>query len=406
MGNKQQKAGVEIAFPPTGIRAPETHRRHDRDYFLDEFAASGKCFRQAGPEEAVRQKFVQFLLRDVGVPTDMLKTEDAIMHYAPSRRGRADIVGFAPKEPQSADMACTPLFVVECKEPSTELDDGVLKQALRYAAALKCRLVITTNGRGVRAYRVRRGKPQPLAAMPSYADMLGKEVRLRPAPPPWTRPARSKLKRMSKREIPLDERLGDCLGSSTTGDAAQLALELAALLFDESTESKPWRKRGHVFSPRGLGHVTPRNPSGGSWHGMYRHWLVRPDEGGADARLVSVSVMASSKGKSMLLTALDQDDRTANRLQLELDRFVVVKGHKARVFHNGRLNGGLLGGTNQAMIEWLQHQAPHLLDDVGRVHLGVLPMDRGMKWSDVRPLVVRCAEYALARDAFKRHLAG
>ncbi len=108
----------------------------------------------------------------------------------------------------------------------------------------------------------------------------------------------------------------------------------------------------------------------------------------------------------MLLIATDRDGRTGNALQLALDDFVVFGGRNAHIFHNGRMRGGVQGATKQAMLDWLGQEARHLLDDDDRVRLGTLPVDRRIEWSDVRELVVRCTEYAFAREAFMRKLTG
>ena len=282
------------------------------------------------------------------------------------------------------------------------MDHDVKRQVLKYARDLNARFAIMTNGRELCAYQIVRGKPERLTAMPSYAGMVGNRVPRAAAPEPWIRPSTSKLAQMSRKEINLDERLGGCLGRSTRGETANLVLELASLLLDEGQGPGVWSAGGLKMSPEGLKHVTPRNPSGGNWSGLYRQWLVRTRCGGH--RLVSVAVMAAWNDKSMLLIGTDQKGRTANALQLALDEFMVLGQNEARMTHNGRMRGGVKCATKAAMLDWLEDEAPHLLDADGVVDLGVLPVGRRLRWSHLRCLVVRCTEYALAREEFMRRL--
>ena len=396
------KGTGDIAFPPKGIRKPKTYMSEGEACYEDRFAARGRRFRRATPEEDVRQKFLKFLQRDVGVPDDMLKTEDAVSHHSRSGTGRADIVGLAPSEDSRTGKK--PLFVVECKKLDWPLDDDVTRQVSHYARRLKARFALTTNGKELKAYQIAGRRLDRLAAIPSYDEMLDDRVWVRPAQVTWVRPRYSKLVRMSLDEINLDERLCGCMGSSTSDGVAELAVEFAGLLLAEGEAPGRWNARGTKMSPRGLGHVTPRNPSGGpGWEGMYRQWLV---QGSANARLVSLAVKGAWNGKTMLMVATDQQGRTGNVLQLSLDDFVVLEGNKARIFHNGRMRGGVKGASMAAMIDWLRNEAPQLLDDEGNVDLGFLPVGRRQNWRDARRPILRCVEYGFAREAFMRALTG
>lgn len=395
MAEHQQRAS-NIAFPPKGIEKPKMYISDGKKSYFDRFAAQGGRYREATPEEDVRQTFVSFLRRDVRVPNDMLKTEDAVAHYVRLGRGRVDIIGLAKQD--------VPLFVVECKRLGLPLDDDVKRQAVNYAKKLEARFAMLTNGNELKAYQIGSGERELLLSiMPSYSEMLEDQSLAMPVHVPWVRPPWPELQRMSMEEINRDQRLQGCLGESTPSGAARLAIELAGLLLDESETPECWSARGMAMYPMGIGHVTPRNPSGGiGWEGRYRQWRVPQ---GANNRLVSVAVMGMSEnGKTMLLVGTDQNGRTGNALQLALDDFVNLEGDEARIHHNGRMRGGVTGASNAAMIAHLRSEAPHLLGQEGNVDLGALPMNRRLEWPDARRLIFRCAEYALARESFMHGL--
>ena len=129
--------------------------------------------------------------------------------------------------------------------------------------------------------------------------------------------------------------------------------------------------------------------------------------------MVGLALLAAWNGKSTLLLTTDQPGRTAAVLELALDDFVDPSGNPARLHHNGRMRGGVKGATMEAMLDWIADHAPHLLGagDPGapprrrrHVDLGVLPLDGRLEWGDIRDLVIRCAEYGFAREAFMADL--
>ena len=120
--------------------------------------------------------------------------------------------------------------------------------------------------------------------------------------------------------------------------------------------------------------------------------------------MVSLAVLSDWLDKTRLLVATDEEGRTKARLELPLDDFVRIDANQACVSHSGRTQGGLIGATNAAMLDWLDQRSPHLIGEDGRVNLGTLPVGRRIQWGDARNLIVRLVEYAFAREAFVRDL--
>ena len=91
------------------------------------------------PEEEVRQWFIRVLEREMGVPEHMMRSEVAFTFGSSKKKYRADILVFGKDT--------SPVAVVECKRPGTELDSEVLEQALRYNMVMGAPWIMITNGR-------------------------------------------------------------------------------------------------------------------------------------------------------------------------------------------------------------------------------------------------------------------
>ena len=91
------------------------------------------------PEEEVRQWFIRVLEREMGVPEHMMRSEVAFTFGSSKKKYRADILVFGKDT--------SPVAVVDCKRPGTELDSEVLEQALRYNMVMGAPWIMITNGR-------------------------------------------------------------------------------------------------------------------------------------------------------------------------------------------------------------------------------------------------------------------
>jgi len=97
--------------------------------------------RPVTPEELVRQKFVKFMHKKLGIPFEAIKTEEPLSHYIKNNKDRMDIC--VERETNSINKI---VMVVECKAPEVALTEEVYDQAKRYAEPLNIPIIIVTNG--------------------------------------------------------------------------------------------------------------------------------------------------------------------------------------------------------------------------------------------------------------------
>lgn len=90
------------------------------------------------PEERVRLRMVEFLVREAGFSPNRITTELPVKAYRDQTALRADILCF--------DAFLRPLLLIECKAESVRLDEKVAMQAAKYNSTVKAPYVMVTNG--------------------------------------------------------------------------------------------------------------------------------------------------------------------------------------------------------------------------------------------------------------------
>lgn len=125
------------------------------------------------PEESVRQWFIDVLHREIQVPMNKMMSEvhlqsgkiTSMINRHLRKDYRADILVYARDS--------SPLLLVECKRPETELDSETAAQALRYCGILGVRYMVITNGSKSFAARSDNGGNMVfLDKLPVYEEML------------------------------------------------------------------------------------------------------------------------------------------------------------------------------------------------------------------------------------------
>ena len=384
-------------------------------YYLDPTGPTR--LRAALPEENVRQQFIKFLTDEsrVGVPLSTLTTEDPVSHHGAHHRGRMDIFCKLPGDIR--------LFVVECKEPSSELDtEQHLRQVHRYAKQVRCKLAILTNGDTTYVYDFKtdnraRARAWPRLprlgdlqqcklelrnnTVPTFQEMLLMENATYERLPAWHRPAWEGLPKSV--EDLRDKRFKEMIGEYSGIDRIRWMASLGSLLLD-ARSVRAWQSATLGVKDRGTAKVSPTNRSGGDWRGEYRGFLVTRDHAEhAEPQIARFRMAADWKGKTTLVVAVDDENgKTRNQLQLDMDFADTVEqsGKTAIIWHNGRLGGGVKGRTKAALIDYARRCAPRLVKGE-YVRLGEIPINRHVKWSDAREFITNCIEYALLRKRFR-----
>lgn len=88
------------------------------------------------PEEEVRQKFLNYLIRVKGYPLSRIAVEKELTINGLKKR--TDVLYF--------NKQAKPVLLVECKAPGVKISQRTFDQAFRYNLNLGVRIIVITNG--------------------------------------------------------------------------------------------------------------------------------------------------------------------------------------------------------------------------------------------------------------------
>ncbi len=95
------------------------------------------------PEEDVRQKLIQYIIKELKVPEYMIDEEISMKYYHFDSKRRPDIL-ILRKNNDTGDTS--PMVVIECKKRGTIIDDTIIEQTIFYAENLNCEFAVITDG--------------------------------------------------------------------------------------------------------------------------------------------------------------------------------------------------------------------------------------------------------------------
>ena len=130
----------EIKKQLENLKLPDTCVSDGKEYFLDPVR---ERMILKTPEEIIRQTMVQFLLKVIHVPSNMLQVEMLLSKYGVDSIRRADLV--IERYTKSKDVI-SPLAIIECKAPEIMLGDAEIQQVCDYADCLGADYIAVTNG--------------------------------------------------------------------------------------------------------------------------------------------------------------------------------------------------------------------------------------------------------------------
>ena len=150
------------------LKLPDICVSDGKEYFLD--PVREKMILKT-PEEVIWQTMIQFLLKVIHVPSNMLQVEMLLSKYGVDSIRRADLV--IDRYTKDKDVI-SPLAIIECKAPEIMLGDAEIQQVCDYADCLGADYIAVTNGIDmiVARYSQERNQYIELQLFPEYEAML------------------------------------------------------------------------------------------------------------------------------------------------------------------------------------------------------------------------------------------
>ncbi|WP_378951223.1 type I restriction enzyme HsdR N-terminal domain-containing protein [Pelosinus sp. sgz500959] len=374
------------------------------------FDQSRKIFVLDGPEERVRQEFVQNLVEKYDYPIQVISTEYPLYHIDPRSRRRADIVvwGYDAEEEQGR-----PVFVIEIKAPDVPLTDEVKEQVLDYQKILSCKFVAICNSCDLfnaKVYHMSNdGNWMLLEEFPTYEQILNETELEFLDDSVWA-------ERMSYMEVTNPQYLEslifeECiLGLETPKVMQGLIAEFNNFLLSEPIA--PYLPISYggltIKEDIGISHRNYGNAAGSSVRAFFRSFVIQDIDGNdqiyrlaikAEQKTQNHPKWGNRKATTTLFLAIDDFDLAPHTtLGLCFDTSAKINDDVFVITHSGRMAAGKGGSVkNQVVIDNVKKYAPFLICDK-LVHLGMLPVGRTISWNDAKDFLLKLFVYGNVRD--------
>lgn len=337
----------------------KTYQRYGKECYMDNIT---KQLCPKTPEETVRQKVIQWLIKEIEVPEYVITVEELMAHYERSNTKRADICIYARMMNDTTKTTEDfPLMVIECKNEDIPLTDDVFYQCDDYASVLGAPLMAITNGIDMELYRYNEAENcyDLLKDFPKYKDLCE----------PINLEAYPKFKVHYTRYtnyFNTTEELFDTLydhgliGKSTDIKFCPVIAKMIDCLLNDSCILESLDIEGCTFlKDNGVRNTSFGNCAGGSYPGDYRSFAILDGKG--NTQIVSIGIFGTAerindskfgnrKSKTTLNVAIDDFEKSHNSLQLNLDSHLRVDCDMVTVTHDGKLTKGKSGAVKSEQV--------------------------------------------------------
>ena len=398
-------ADVYNAFQKIDIKAWDT--KQGKRYF----DPLRKIFLPITPEELVRQRAINFLREECGVPMDCMHSEEHLSHYGVDENGRMDIVITS----FSGDKEI-PLAVVECKKESVLIDaDQVIEQAYNYSSLIDVKYFMLVNGCKMKCYKIEGGSAVPFANLLTYTDMLFEKNEVKEVIKPFERLEYDEYFDVDR--IKSYPWAYSKIGEDTPDSLIPYIINIDDCLLDSSIRlTEIHNDDFSLVSDLGTQLRQYDDSSGGGFGtGVYRSFIV-VDKRYHSNFLIGFSIIATAKthndpvygntdGKSVLVVMVNDGDTDEMSVQINLNRYMkVVDKNRVRITHNGAVTRK--GASKKDLFDYISGYSEQLVDG-GSVVTGELDCNVSLTMDndDVKEFLSRLIEYSVYRNEYKKSLS-
>lgn len=360
------------------------------------------------PEEIVRQAFIEFLIKEKGVPKEKIAIEYPLTRARKGDKKRADIIVFGDED----DLKI--ILVVECKKENWTLTEKDKLQAKYYSNILDANCFIVTNGLYHTTLKKFDSIDKQIKIIPKYSDLL-KQNSLRKFivnDDPYERHNLEEI--YSGRAADYLFEYGH-IGVDTDNQLHPFISNLVDLLFDKESVFENLSFNG-ITIIKDIGTVIDSfgNAAGGQWAGEYKKFLVKDKN--ENHQTIGIGIFGTAKyenhplhgnstGFTTLVVSVDDYEKSHNSLQLNIDKNVKKNGSQYYIYHDGKLTNGHKGSMKYDTVKnYIKQYAPHLITADNKILLGVLPEGQLYRHTDdfSQNLIINLIEYAILRDEIRR----
>ena len=390
----------------------KTYQRYGKECYMDNIT---KQLRPKTPEETVRQKILQWLIKDLEVPEYAISVEESMAHYEKQNTKRADICVyanvFAETEQKTISMA---LLVIECKKETVSLTDDVFIQCAYYADTLGAPLMAITNGIEFELYKYDENDDRYhlLKEVPKYKQLC-EPNNLEAYPDVKCKYVRYADYFNTTEELYNALYEHGLIGKSTDIKKSPVIAKMIDLLLDDKYILKSLDIDGYTFiKDNGVRNTSFGNYAGGSYSGDYRTFVIMDSSG--NTQIISIGIFGTfdcvddekfgtRKGHTTLNVAIDDFKKSHNSLQLKLDENLYIDSGRITITHNGRLTKGKSGAVKAELVRDYIKRNSNIKFIGDRMVLGTWDDEDeyNINNSSIKRFLSNLIKYALLRDEFR-----
>jgi hypothetical protein len=361
------------------------------------------------PEELIRQQVLNNLIVKNKVPLELITVEHPLTKFKKGIPGRADIV-------VSSDLGCKkPLMVLECKSGHLGLTNTHFRQLEKYNKVFNAKYIVLTNGSLNEVYRKGKSNYEVVSKLPSFKELIH-DSDLTGYIVPNQGYTRISDDRFKEKKIQNSFLKVGVIGVDSEKKHYPFFMNLYNLLFDDNSNFQKLSTKGvQVKKDLGVKQENFGNAGGGSWYGEYKKLLVSYDKD--ESATIGIGLFAkkkshndprfgNTKGHTILVVSVDNNEKSHNSLQLCLDNSISVKDNVYTITHSGRMTNGAYGGVSVSDVKVaVEKHAPHLIKN-GEIQLGILDNNVPFYSKDAqcKTFIKNLIEYALIRDELRAAL--
>lgn len=356
---------------------------------------------QVTAEETVRQKLIRYLIKNVEIPKNRIRVEEALCHYGIKTGDRADIIIENPNN--------KPLVVIECKAPEVMITKEVKEQMTSYGIRLKCKFCMMTNGNDTECFCYDRIKKEykQIKSIPKYINMLNGQYETAVKELPLKRLSLNLLKKYPYAYIEI--------GSDTPADIAFACENLwECLLYSDGSVLVDEYRIFEITEDLGIySRKFGTSGPGTGFQGDYHVWKVCYDE---QEYVISIglSMYTTENKPDLIRTAIcvgvEKDGQKHHSLQLVADDNIVVDKDKVTFYHNGRIGIGNIGSGKKYELKEVVKESYDSICPTdnykGKRYFNLGTVTNNCLWEfsnpEIKIFIENLISYSLLRDDYRK----
>lgn len=358
------------------------------------------------PEEEVRQKFVAYLITEIGIPEELINIEVPISKYCIGSKDRVDLLVFNNVNENK------PILLIECKSEEIVITEKTFEQIEKYDKYIGAKLCMITNGKELITYKKDSSKKRQLVINNLNYKQILTDVDIQFKPIVKNHWKRTPVEELSNNEVLTS--LALYFDKSTfrkiIPDEIKMKMKatvmLIDLLMDETTKLTSLQIGSvKIIKDGGVRKFNYGTSAGfDDFVGNY-HYFILEDNNGYN-QIISFAIYKFwITHPPTLMIAIDDDQQSHHVLQINLGKHIKYDNDRFTISHSGKITSGRTPIKKEILFDYIKKEANDLIQN-DKIFLGSFDFNKPLYWDskEVKQFMSNIIRYSLIRDRIRRDL--